>query len=77
MIKPIEWEALSAQERALLKAAGEVSPLSFTALWFNISQGDSFRSNWHHHYFNWAAEKVLSGEAQNVIINIPTTGLRQ
>lgn len=76
MIKPIEWEALSTQERALLKAAGEVSPLSFTALWFNISQGDSFRSNWHHHYFNWAAEKVLSGEAQNVIINIPPGGTK-
>lgn len=69
--RPIEWDALSHAERVALAAAGETSPLAFTALWFNITQGDSFRTNWHHHYFNWAAEKMFSGEAQNVIINTP------
>lgn len=75
-IKPIEWESLSLAEQAALVKAGEHSPLAFTALWFNITQGDSFRTNWHHHYFNWAAEKLFSGEAQNIIINIPPGGTK-
>lgn len=75
-LRPIEWDALSAAERAALVKAGEHSPLSFAALWFNISQGDSFRTNWHHHYFDWAAKKMLSGEAQNLIVNIPPGGTK-
>lgn len=75
-IAPIEWEALSQAEQMALAAAGESSPLAFTSLWFNISQGDSFRSNWHHHYFNYAAEQMLSGNAQNIIINIPPGGTK-
>lgn len=76
MIKPIEWEALSTTEKLALARAGESSPLAFTAVWFNISQGDSFRVNWHHHYFDYAAKKVLNGEAQNVVINIPPGGTK-
>ena len=75
-LKPIEWESLSAAEHMALAAAGESSPLAFTALWFNITQGDSFRTNWHHHYYNWAAEKLLSGESQNIIINVPPGGTK-
>jgi predicted phage terminase large subunit-like protein len=76
MINPIEWDALSHQERHLLVAAGETSPLAFTSLWFNLSQMDSFRPNWHHHYYNWIAERVLSGDLQNVVINIPPGGTK-
>lgn len=75
-IKPIEWESLTPSEQLALAAAGERSPLSFSALWFNITQGDTFRTNWHHHYFNWAAEQMFSGEAQNIIINIPPGGTK-
>lgn len=75
-IKPIEWDALNKGERAALVKAGEHSPLAFAALWFNVSQGDSFRTNWHHHYFDYAARKLLSGEAQNVIVNIPPGGTK-
>jgi len=74
--KPIEWENLSAAEQLAIAAAAETSPLAFTAVWFNITQGDSFRTNWHHHYFDWAAQKMLSGQAQNVIINIPPGGTK-
>lgn len=70
-IKPIQWEDLTLEEKYALKAAGETSPLAFTALWFNVTQGDSFRSNWHHHYFNWAAEQVLTGKAKSLIVNTP------
>lgn len=75
-IKPIEWESLSTAERAALAKAGEHSPLAFAALWFNVSQGDSFRTNWHHHYFDYAARKLLSGEAQNIVVNIPPGGTK-
>lgn len=75
-MKPIEWEELSDAERMALAAAGESSPLAFTALWFNVSQGDSFRTNWHHHYFNYAAERMLSGENQVTVVNIPPGGTK-
>ena len=75
-LKPIEWESLSPVEQLALAKAGEASPLSFTSLWFNITQGDSFRTNWHHHYFNWAAQQLFSGAAQNIIINIPPGGTK-
>lgn len=67
---------MSLPEKQLLVAAGETSPLAFSALWFNVSQVDSFRTNWHHHYYNWVAERVLSGEWQNVIVNIPPGGTK-
>jgi predicted phage terminase large subunit-like protein len=70
-IKPIQWETLTAPERYALKAAGETSPLAFCALWFNCTQGDSFHANWHHHYFNWAAEQVISGAVKGLIVNTP------
>lgn len=69
-MKPIEWEALSAQERAYLGAASETSPLAFTAIWFGVTTGDVFKVNWHHLYFEWAINKVLAGEAHNVVINV-------
>lgn len=75
-IPALEWEGLSPQEQLALAAAGETSPLAFTALWFNISQVDSFRSNWHHHYFDWAARQILDGNVQNMIVNIPPGGTK-
>ena len=75
-IPALEWASLSAPERMALAAAGESSPLAFTALWFNVSQVESFRTNWHHHYFNFAAEQMLTGAAQNVVINIPPGGTK-
>ncbi len=75
-LKPIEWEALSHAERLALAAAGEHSPLAFTALWFNVTQADTFRTNWHHHQFNYAAEALLSGAAKNIIVNVPPGGTK-
>ena len=70
-INAVEWEALTRAEQLLLAAAGEQSPLSFTSFWFNVTQGDSFKPNWHHHYFEYAAQKVINQEAQNIIVNTP------
>lgn len=76
MFRPIEWEALTRAERLALVAAGETSPLAFTALWFNVTQGDSFRPNWHHHYYDWAARQMLEQKAKNIIVNIPPGGTK-
>ncbi len=70
-IKPIDWENLSPAEKVALKTAGESSPLAFTALLFNVSQGDSFRTNWHHHYFNYAAQEMFAGRAKAICVNTP------
>ncbi len=69
-LPPIEWDGLSQPERLALAAAAEQNPLSFTSAWFNITQGESFRANWHHHYYAWAANKLLSGEARCIVINV-------
>lgn len=70
MVKPIEWDSLTHEEKRLLVAAGETSPLAFTAIWFNIMQGEVFKANWHHYYFEWAAQEMLSGRATNIIVNV-------
>lgn len=75
-LPPIDWEGLSSAERLALVAAGSTGPLAFTALWYNISQADSFRTNWHHHYFDWAARRLLSGESKGIIVNIPPGGTK-
>ena len=76
MIPPIEWESLTPAEQLALAAAAESGPLAFLSLWYNVSQVDSFRCNWHHHYFEWAALRLLSGESKGMIINIPPGGTK-
>ena len=66
----IEWDGLSPTERLIVAAAAEQNSLAFTAAWFNITQGESFLANWHHHYYAWAAEQMLSGAAKCVVINV-------
>lgn len=75
-MKAINWHELDARERVGLAAAGEQSPLAFMSLWFNVLQGFPMRVNWHHHYFDYAARKVLAGEVRNVIINVPPGGTK-
>lgn len=75
-LPPIEWESLSQPERLALAAAGEAGPLAFTALWFNVSQVDSFRTNWHHHYYEHEAKRLINGESKMLIINIPPGGTK-
>lgn len=70
-LPPIEWEGLEPAEKLALAAAGEASPLSFTSLWFNITQGESFKANWHHHYYSWALKRVLAGEVRCLVTNVP------
>ena len=75
-IPAIEWESLTQKEQLALAAAGESSPLAFAALWFNITQVEPFQTNWHHHYFNYVAQKIISGEIKTAVVNIPPGGTK-
>lgn len=75
-IRPIMWEGLSSAEKIILAKAGESSPLAFAALWFNITQVDMFRTNWHHHYFNLAAMELLNGSSKAMAVNVPPGGTK-
>ena len=75
-LKPIEWESLTPPQRLALAAAGESGPLAFTALWYNVSQVDTFRTNWHHHYYDHEARRLINGESKAIIINIPPGGTK-
>ncbi len=66
----IEWENLTLPEKHAVKLLGEQDPLTFTRLWFQITQGEKLKVNWHHRYFNKIALNVLSGKTQNAIINV-------
>jgi predicted phage terminase large subunit-like protein len=72
----IEWENLNHTEKYALKLAGEKSPLSFTSLWFNVTQAESFRTNWHHHYYDYAAQQMLENKKRCIVINIPPGGTK-
>lgn len=75
-MKPVRWELLGESEKLGLKLASEESPLAFASLWYNITQGEPLKLNWHHHYFKWAVMQMLEGKAQNIIINVPPGGTK-
>jgi predicted phage terminase large subunit-like protein len=74
--RAIEWEGASPEARLALAGGAETSPLAFMALWFNVTQVDVLRTNWHHYYYDWIAERLLAGEIKNVIVNIPPGGTK-
>lgn len=45
--------------------------LSFCRYFFKHRHGSKFIVNWHHHYIADEVEKVLKGETENLVINVP------
>ena len=74
----LEWSELSVAEKAALKIISLESFLDFTAVWFEIVQGDKLLINWHHHMMADAVESVIKGtlEPNNLIVNIPPGGTK-
>ena len=66
----IDWEQLDDDQKHVMRLAAEQSPLAFTSLWFQVSQGDKFVTNWHHHYYKWATTQLLESKATNIVINV-------
>jgi predicted phage terminase large subunit-like protein len=49
----------------------EKSHLDFTRYFFKQRQGIKFRINWHHILIARELEKVIKGETENLVINVP------
>lgn len=49
----------------------ETSHLYFTRYFFKVRQGMSMIVNWHHHFIAEELDKVLAGETENLLINVP------
>lgn len=56
---------------AAAKAKCTSSHLFFSRYFFKQRQGAKFIVNWHHHYLADELDKVLSGETENLVINVP------
>ena len=72
----IDYDSLPLRDRALLARAAETSPLAFFSHWYTVTQGERPRINWHHHYYDYAAQEMLAGRATNIIINVPPGGTK-
>ena len=67
----IEWESLTPNEKAACRELGEYDPLTFMRVWFQVTQGEKLKINWHHRLFNLIASEIISGKRKNEIINTP------
>ncbi len=56
---------------AAAKHKCQKSHLFFTRYFFKIREGSKFLINWHHQYLSDELEKVIDGETENIIINVP------
>lgn len=61
---------------AVIKHKCEQSHLFFTRYFFKQRQGIKFIVNWHHEYVADELAKVLTGETQNLTINLPPGGTK-
>lgn len=66
----LEWEAMTPAEKWAAKALGEVDPLTFMRVWFQLTQGEKLKINWHHRLFNEIALELITRKTQNAIINV-------
>lgn len=56
---------------AAAKHKCQKSHLFFTRFFFKQRQGTKFIVNWHHEYMADELEKVITGETENLVINVP------
>jgi predicted phage terminase large subunit-like protein len=57
--------------RGVIKAECELDHLFFTRYFFKQRQSIKFIVNWHHHLIASAMQRVIDGECQNLVINVP------
>jgi len=56
---------------AAAKHKSQQSHLFFTRYFFKQREGSKFIVNWHHEYLADELEKVITGENENLLINVP------
>lgn len=66
----MQWENLTAAEKAAIKIASEASFEAFMRIFFQLLQGQKFLKNWHHTFECRLAESVYYGKIKRGIINV-------
>jgi len=69
-------DEMESMKLSLAKKHGEEEHLFFTRYFFKQRQGIKFIVNWHHVYMCDLIEKVISGEIENLVINISPGGTK-
>lgn len=72
----LDWEELTASQRQAIKLVSERSFLRFQQIWFQLTQGQRFITNWHHEYMAHVGHQLVNRERGNTIINIPPGGTK-
>lgn len=65
------WEELTPAEKRAIKEISEQSFEKMIQIWYQIIQGQRFLTNWHFSLLCYEMERIIRGEVQNVIFNIP------
>lgn len=72
----LDWEQLTTGQREAVRLISERSFLRFEQIWFQLTQGQRFMTNWHHEYMCHVGEQMVRRERGNTIINIPPGGTK-
>jgi len=67
----LDWDEMSDGQKQAVRLISERSFLRFQQIWFQITQGQRFITNWHHKMVASIAEDVVSRKRGNTILNVP------
>ena len=66
----IVWDELTYAEKMAIKAISEHSFEGFLRCFFQITQGEKFKMNWHAKYLCRVIDEILEGKRKDTIINV-------
>lgn len=70
MSELIVWDELTHAEKMAIKAISEHSFEGFLRCFFQITQGERFKMNWHAKYLCRVIDEILEGKRKDTIINV-------
>nr|UYL17241.1 MAG: terminase large subunit [Caudoviricetes sp.] len=66
----IVWDELTQAQKLAIKAISENSFEGFLRCFFQITQGERFKMNWHAKYLCRVIDEILDGKRKDTIINV-------
>jgi hypothetical protein len=66
----LQWESMTDAEKVAAKVASEASFEAFLRIFFQLLQGQKYKSNWHHRFMFKLAEDIYNGKIKRGIINV-------
>nr|UYL16770.1 MAG: terminase large subunit [Caudoviricetes sp.] len=66
----IVWDELTRAQKMAIKAISENSFEGFLRCFFQITQGERFKMNWHAKYLCRVIDEILEGKRKDTIINV-------